>query len=318
MEKICIIVNPVSANGRGIREFKLVEDFIKSLTNAPKIFFTEYPLHAIEIAKNAFREGIHRIISFGGDGTHNEVLNGIIHGAEEKFKKSVLEFTEGDKEQLPTLAVVSIGSGNDFRKTLKLPKDVLTALKIALSNSAKPIDVGLFEHTDFSGNPARRFFLNILSGGFSGAVTEKANKGKKSIFGGLIYTLSLISTLLFITIPEGILKHGDNELNGKFFEFDIANGRYFGGGMLISPKADITDGLLNISVFKNYTGLEVLFKIKKLFDGTILTEKKLYHDFAKEIFVKTDPPSLIEADGEVLGYTPVKAKVVPKIIKVVY
>lgn len=318
MEKICIIVNPVSANGRGIREFKLVEDFIKSLTNAPKIFFTEYPLHAIEIAKNAFREGIHRIISFGGDGTHNEVLNGIIHGAEEKFKKSVLKFTEEDKEQLPTLAVVSIGSGNDFRKTLKLPKDVLTALKIALSNSGKPIDVGLFEHTDFSGNPARRFFLNILSGGFSGAVTEKANKGKKSTFGGLIYTLSLISTLLFITIPEGILKHGDNELNGKFFEFDIANGRYFGGGMLISPKADITDEFLNISVFKNYTGLEVLFKIKKLFDGTILTEKKLYHDFAKEIFVKTDPPSLIEADGEVLGYTPIKAKIVPKIIKVVY
>jgi len=318
MEKTCIIVNPVSANGKGLQEFKSVESFIKSLENPPKIFFTEHPLHAIELAKNAFKEGFTRIISFGGDGTHNEVLNGILLSAEEKFGKAVSDFSDEEKGKLPTLAVVSIGSGNDFRKTLKLPKDVKSTLKIAFSNSAKPIDVGVFEYINFSGNSARRFFLNILSGGFSGAVTDKANKGKKSIFRGLTYTLSLISTLLFITIPEGILKHGDNELNGKFFEFDIANGKYFGGGMLVSPKADITDGLLNISVFKNYTGLEVLFKIKKLFDGTILTEKKLYHDFAKEIFVKTEPLSLIEADGEVLGYTPVKAKAIPKIIKVVY
>ncbi|BAL81642.1 diacylglycerol/lipid kinase family protein [Caldisericum exile] len=318
MENICIIVNPVSANGKGLKEFKLVEGFLKSLKPTPKILFTEYPKHAIELSKSAFQSGFNRIISFGGDGTHNEVLNGILVGAQEKFKKSVFEFTEGEIKQIPILAVVSIGSGNDFRKTLKLPKDVISSLKIALTGEGKLIDVGLFEYVDFSGNPKSRFFLNILSGGFSGEVTDKANKGKKSIFRGLIYTLSLISTLLFITIPEGILKHGENELNGKFFEFDIANGKYFGGGMCVSPKADITDGLLNISVFKNYTGLEVLFKIKKLFDGTILTEKKLYHDFAKEIFVKTDPPSLIEADGEVLGYTPVKAVAVNKIIKVVY
>ncbi|MFU2158913.1 diacylglycerol/lipid kinase family protein [Caldisericum sp. AR60] len=318
MENICIIVNPVSSNGKGLKEFKLVENFIKSLENPPKILFTEYPKHAIELAKDAFHSGFNRIISFGGDGTHNEVLNGILMGAVEKFNKRVFEFNQDEVDKIPPLGVVSIGSGNDFRKTLKLPKDVLSALKIALTGTGKPIDVGLFEYVDFLGNPSQRFFLNILSGGFSGVVTNKANKSKKSIFRGLTYTLSLISTLLFITIPKGILRHGENELNGNFFEFDIANGKYFGGGMCVSPKAEVTDGLLNVSVFKNYKGLEVLFKIKKLFDGTILTEKKLYHDFVKEVFVKTDPPSLIEADGEVLGYTPVKARVIEKIIKVVY
>ncbi|MEM3385726.1 MAG: acylglycerol kinase family protein, partial [Nitrososphaeria archaeon] len=173
MEKIGVIVNPVASNGKGLKEFKEIEGFLNSLQQKPKIFFTEFPKHAIELAKNAFNEGYNRIISFGGDGTHNEVLNGILFGAEEKFKKSIFEFRETEINQIPTLGVVSIGSGNDFRKTLKLPKDILSSLKIALSNKGKFIDVGYFEYVDFEGIISKRFFLNILSGGFSGAVTEK-------------------------------------------------------------------------------------------------------------------------------------------------
>jgi len=129
--------------------------------------------------------------------------------------------------------------------------------------------------------------------------------------------MALISTLINLTIPDGVLKQQKKEdLNGKFFEFDVANGEYFGGGMHVSPKAIINDGFLNVSVFKDYTSIEILFKLKKLFDGTILTEKKLYHDFTKEVFIKTNPKSLVEVDGEVVGYTPVLAKVLENTVKI--
>jgi len=317
MDRTFIVVNPVSSQGKGLKEFERIKGLLENLPQTPTYAFSEYPTHAIELTKNAVSGGFTRIISFGGDGTHNEVLNGIIKGAEALFKKSFFELSDEEKNKLPALGIVSVGSGNDFRRSLNIPKDIEASLKIALLNPYRFIDVGYFEYKDFLGNLTSRYFLNILSGGFSGVVTDKANKGKKSILRGFTYLYALISTLLFLTIPEGILKHKKETINGKFFEFVIANGKFFGGGMLVSPKANLEDGLLNISLFKNYTGLEILFKVYKLFNGTILSEKKLYHDFVKEVFVKTEPKSLIEADGEVLGYTPVKVKVVEKAVKVV-
>jgi len=117
------------------------------------------------LQKNAFKEGFTRIISFGGDGTHNEVLNGVLLSAEEKFGKTVLNFSDEEKDKLPTLAVVSIGSGNNFRKTLKLPKDVKSTLKIVFSNSAKPIDVGGFRIHRFLGKSCKKIFPQYLKWG---------------------------------------------------------------------------------------------------------------------------------------------------------
>ena len=317
MEKTYIIVNPVASQGGCLKEFKKVRSILEALKEPAKISFTEYPKHAIELAKNAVKEGAERIVSFGGDGTHNEVLNGILLAAEEIFKKTAFELSDGEKAALPILGIVSVGSGNDFRKTLKIPKDTVNSLKIALFNRPLFTDAGYFEFEDYNGNSAKRFFLNILSGGFSGVVTDRANKGKKSIFKGLSYLFALISTLINLTIPDGVLKQQKkDDLNGKFFEFDIANGEYFGGGMHVSPKAIVNDGFLNVSVFKDYTSIEILLKIKKLFDGTILTEKKLYHDFTKEVFIKTTPKSLVEVDGEVVGFTPVLAKVLENTVKI--
>jgi len=317
VEKTYIIVNPVAAQGGCLKEFKKVKGILETLKEPAKVFFTEYPKHAMELARSAVKEGAERIVSFGGDGTHNEVLNGILLAAEELFKKTAFEFKESEKEALPTLGIVSVGSGNDFGKTLRIPKDTITSLKVALFNKPHFTDAGYFEFEDYDRNNAKRFFLNILSGGFSGVVTDRANKSKKSIFKGLSYLIALISTLINLTIPDGVLKQQKKEdLNGKFFEFDVANGEYFGGGMHVSPKAIINDGFLNVSVFKDYTSIEILFKLKKLFDGTILTEKKLYHDFTKEVFIKTNPKSLVEVDGEVVGYTPVLAKVLENTVKI--
>jgi YegS/Rv2252/BmrU family lipid kinase len=315
MEKICLIVNPAASGGRALKEYEMVKKSIDENKNITTLF-SEYPRHSIELSKKAFLSGFKKIISFGGDGTHNEVINGLFQGLKEMFPEGPEAANKDKQENIPTIGFVSIGSGNDLRKTLKLPKDIKQALEIALSQRTKWIDVGYFEFKDFDNKDASRYFVNILSGGFSGTVTMRANQAKKTVFKNIIYLNALLKTLLFATIPHGLLINGDNKIKGKFFEFDISNGKFFGGGMLLSPMSEIDDGYFNVSVFRNYTGLEVLFKIYKLYNGTITREKKLYYEQAKEAYIECNPKALIEADGEVIGFTPIKVKILENAVKV--
>jgi YegS/Rv2252/BmrU family lipid kinase len=315
VKKICLIVNPAAAGDRAIKEYEKIKHFLDENADLTTLF-SEYPKHSIELAKSAVLEGVQRIISFGGDGTHNEVLNGILQGAKEKFSKEVEKLSENEKAEIPSLGFVSIGSGNDLRKTLKLPKDIKEAFETAIFGKTKWIDAGYFEFKDFEGKDASRYFINILGGGFSGTVTMKANQAKKTIFKNIVYLNALLKTLIFSSAPHGVLLNGDKKVDGKFFEFDISNGKYFGGGMLLSPNSELDDGYFNVSVFRNYTGVEVLFKIYKLYNGTITKEKKLYYEKAKEVYIECSPKALLEADGEVIGFTPIKVKIVENAVQV--
>ncbi|PIW10744.1 MAG: hypothetical protein COZ65_01505 [Caldiserica bacterium CG_4_8_14_3_um_filter_35_18] len=317
MEKISLIVNPAAAGGAAQKEYKKIKETLEEEKIVVTTLFSEYAGHSIAIAKKVFLEGFSKVISFGGDGTHNEVLNGIFQGAKEKFKKVIEELSDTEKSKLPSLGLVSIGSGNDLRKTLKIPKDIKEALKIAIYGKERLIDAGYFEFKNFEGKDDSRYFLNVLSGGFSGTVTMKANQAKKTIFKNVIYLNALLKTLLFSGIPDGFLLNEDGRIDGKFFEFDVSNGKYFGGGMMVSPNSEIDDGNLDVSLFRDYTGIEVLFKIKKLYNGTIIKEKKLYHRKTKEVYIECTPKTLVEVDGEVVGYTPIKAKVIKNAINVI-
>jgi YegS/Rv2252/BmrU family lipid kinase len=316
MKKISLIVNPAAAGGAAQKEYSKIKKFLEEEKVIVTTLFSEYAGHSIPLAKKVFLEGFSKVISFGGDGTHNEILNGILQGVKEKFKKDIEKLSEIEKSQLPSLGLVSIGSGNDLRKTLNIPKDIQDALKIALYGKEKFIDAGYFEFKNFEGKDDSRYFLNILSGGFSGTVTMKANQAKKTIFKNFVYLNALLKTLLFSGIPDGFLLNEDGRIDGKFFEFDVSNGKYFGGGMMVSPKSEIDDGNLDISLFRNYKGIEVLFKLKKLYNGTIVKEKKLYYQKTKEVYIECTPKALVEVDGEVVGFTPIKAKVINNAIKV--
>ena len=126
MKKIFLVVNPAAAGGAALKEYEIIKKFLEEGKIKVTTLFSEYATHSINLAKKAFLEGFDKIISFGGDGTHNEVLNGIFQGVKEKFKKVIDELSDIEKSQLPSLGLVSIGSGNDLRKTLKIPKEKMT------------------------------------------------------------------------------------------------------------------------------------------------------------------------------------------------
>lgn len=316
MRKTYIIVNPKAGGGRAKFEFQKIQEKLKG-DSTIKAFFSDYAGHSIPLSKQAVLEGASKIISLGGDGTHFEVLNGMLEGVKELYKKDIQELSPSEKVNIPSLGIVSIGSGNDLKRTLKLPKDALSAFDIAFDGkNEKYLDIGQFEFIDFNGEKKTRYFMNILSGGFSGTVTLKANKSKSRYFGKFAYVYALLKTLIFSGVPDGFMLHENGKIEGKFFEFDISNGKYFGAGMLISPDSVMDDGYLNVSLFRNYTGIEVLFKIVKLYNGTIINEEKLFYEKTKDLFIECNPKAIIEADGEVVGYTPVKVKVLQNLVKV--
>lgn len=316
MEKIYLIANLEAAHGLAKRKFNLLRDTIDEMKVDVNILLSRYPGNSIKLAKDAFNQGATRIISFGGDGTHYEVINGILSAVRERFRREIYELTEEEKSIIPVLGIISVGSGNDFSKSLRLPRNLTSIFEVALRGTAKPIDVGLFECANDNGEKVTNYFLNVLSGGYSGFVVENVLKDEASLYKKFTYTKVALLKMFSYCVPEGIARTETREIHGKFFEFCITNGKYFAAGILVSPRSEIDDGYLNASIFESYKAVEVLFKITKLYNGSIVKEPKVYYENVKEIYVECDPPQVVEADGEMVGHTPVKVQVIEKAIKV--
>ncbi len=316
MEKIYLIVNLKAAGGLAKKKFSLLRKTIEEMKIDVNVLFSEYTGNSIELAKKAFNQNATRIISFGGDGTHYEVINGILTAVKERYNKEIYNLTDEEKSTIPVLGIISVGTGNDFSKSLKLPKNFIDAFLIALNGVPKYLDVGLFECVNSNGEKNSNYFFNVLSGGYSGLVVENVLKSNVFIFKKLTYIKVALCKMFSYFLPEGIVRTENREIHGKFFEFDITNGKYFAAGILVSPQAKLDDGYLNVSIFENYKGIEMLFKLKKLYDGSIIEEPKVHSENAKEIYVECNPPQIVEADGELAGHTPIKVRVIEKAIRV--
>ncbi|WP_292662613.1 lipid kinase YegS [Nitratifractor sp.] len=170
-------------------------------------------------------DGIDRIVAGGGDGTLNGVLNAMM--ALEEAKR-------------PELAILPLGTANDFATAAEIPLDPYDALLMAINGESRPVDVGCVN---------ARYFLNVASGGFGAQVTTETPPELKSILGGGAYALTGILKLFSFTPVRGTLRIGEYRFEGSSFATAVCNGRQAGGGMLLSPEACIDDGLLDIALF---------------------------------------------------------------------
>ncbi len=311
-----MIANLEAAGGLSKRKFESLRNTIDIMKIDVNILLSEYAGNSTKLAKDAVNQGATRIISFGGDGTHYEVINGILSAIRDRFNKQIYELTEEEKSTIPVLGIISVGSGNDFSKSLRLPRNLTGIFQVALSGTSKPIDIGLFECENANGEKVTNYFLNVISGGYSGFVVENVLKGDFSLYKKFTYTKVALLKMFSYCLPEGVARTETREIHGKFFEFCVTNGKYFAAGILVSPRSEIDDGYLNVSIFESYKAVEVLFKLTKLYDGSIVKEPKVYYENVKKVYVECDPPQVVEADGEMVGHTPVKAQVIEKAIRV--
>lgn len=300
-----VIVNPNAGNRKGQKDWKRISALFTREEIGITAAFTERKGHAIELTNQAIREGFRKIIVVGGDGTLNEVINGI-------FLQDYCPTTE------MTIGLIPVGTGNDWGKMFGIPLVYEGAVKVIKESKTLIHDVGVVSyHT--SNELHKRYFINIAGLGFEALVVKKTNKQKdKGHSNKAIYFLNLLTSLVSYRKTTAEITIDGSTSRARIFSINVGNGRYCGGGMRQTPEALPDDGLLDVTVIREMGRLEIIRNLKLLYDGTILSHPKVDGYRTKNIRISTDSLLYAEADGELLGHTPAEFSIIPASVKVVY
>jgi YegS/Rv2252/BmrU family lipid kinase len=299
-----IIVNPVSSNKNTAKEWPQFEKALLDSGYEFEVVMTERPGHATELARQGLKAGYKTIMSVGGDGTMNEVINGF--------------FEDGKLlDEDSRLVVFSRGTGCDFIKTLGLKKGIENLLDVLDRNEPKRIDVGLVKFVDPVGKAVTRYFLNVADIGIGAETTNRVNNHSKLLKGFLSFMLGAVSTITFYKNKDfEVVIDGETVLNARMNSVIVANGRYFGGGMKVAPEALIDDGVFDIIILGDLSKLELIKSFPLISEGTHLSHPKVKLYRGSKVKVRSSGKGLIEVDGEIPGYDAAEFELLPKTLSI--
>ncbi|MCS6874169.1 MAG: diacylglycerol kinase family lipid kinase [Pyrinomonadaceae bacterium] len=303
-----VIVNPKSASGSTRSRWTEIASDLRAHFGAFRVAFTKSQGDAIKIAFEAAKRGKKFIIACGGDGTVNEVANGIISSGE-------------DVE----LGVLPSGTGGDFRRSLKISTEIRQAARQLREGQTRRLDVGKISFINFNGKGDVRYFLNVASFGLSASVIRRVKTGIRfdwlptEIRGRVSFALSTLQEIISAnSVRLRICLDSDREGIINTLNFCICNARFFGGGMKIAPNAKLDDGLLDVVNIGDIGTLKILLNSYSLYAGTHLKLQEVKATLTKTIEAEPfDKKKIrIEADGELIGRLPAKFEVIHKALKV--
>jgi len=304
MDKIFIVVNPVSANKTTAREWPLYEKVLSDAGFEFEAELTEYTGHAAELTRKALKHGYKTIMSVGGDGTMNEVVNG---------------FFDNDRlvDENSRLVVFSRGTGCDFVRTLGINKNIEDLLDILKRNREKQIDVGRLNLVCADGNMPARYFLNIADIGIGAETADRVNKNSKRLSGFLSFMLGTLSTVvLYKNKNFEVVIDDEVYLNGIMNSVIVANGKYFGGGMMVAPDAVMDDGVFDIIILGNLSKPDIIKSFPLIYKGKHMNHPKLKYYRGSKVKVTSGGKGLIEVDGEIPGRADAVFELLPKALKI--
>ena len=302
-----IIANPRSGRGKVGSHLVEIERFLADAGLSYRVVRTTHPGHATEAARDALAGGERYLVAAGGDGTVHEVINGMIADGQPVAADAVL-------------GVVAAGSGCDFVRSFGLPGDAVLGARHLVGDSVRSIDVGTITVASGASSGSgpgsagvTRYFANIAEAGLGGAVVART-AGLPGFLGGAKYLCGFWLTLPGFG-PRTVRVEADGqEFEWRAFNVVVANCRFYGGGMQISPKSDPCDGALEALVMTGPKS-DAFTTVPKVYRGTHLPHRNIAELRASQIRVEADPPFPIEADGEILGVTPATFGVIPAAIR---
>jgi diacylglycerol kinase (ATP) len=298
-----LIINPTSASGAACARWAQLEGVLHRAGLHFDVALTQASGHATQLAAQAAQHGHDVVACLGGDGTVNEVLNGLMM-----------------HEMRPTLAIIPCGTGSDFARALKLPHAPHEVLALLQRGTPQEMDVGIVT-CQHAGQTVQRHFINIAGIGFDGEVSAQMNRSSKR-GGSLAYFANVFKVLGRYKNKRATvtIKNGDHEqcIKGTFNSIVIANGQYFGGGMWVAPKASWCDGLLDVVLIGDVSRAEFVATFPKIYRGTHLSHPKVRSFRATEVRIESHPQehALLEAEGELFGAAPATVRVLPGACKV--
>jgi YegS/Rv2252/BmrU family lipid kinase len=299
------VVNPNAGNGKGKKDWDRISGLFAKENIQISVRFTEKKGQAIEFTRDAIGSGFRKIISVGGDGTLNEVVNGVF----------TQDFCSSKEVKI---GMIPVGTGNDWGRMFRIPLVYEGAVNVIKENKIMPHDIGIISYY-IGSEQQKRYFINIAGLGFEALVVNKTNKQKdKGKSSQAIYFYNLLSSLVSYKKPDVKIIIDGIISSCKIFSINVGNGRYCGGGMRQTPDALPDDGLLDITVIKEMSRFEVIKSLKLLYDGTILSHPKVDGYRSNNLKVTSESVIFAEADGESLGHTPLEFGIIPAGINVVY
>ncbi|MFW9997320.1 MAG: diacylglycerol/lipid kinase family protein, partial [Candidatus Odinarchaeota archaeon] len=281
MKDVFLVINPVAAGGRVETIWReQIKPLMDSYDLEYDFEFTSSPQHAIEIARTRVNEGYKIICSVGGDGTANEVLNGIL---------------KADKAAI--FSAIPAGTGNDIPTVYGIPEeDLEAAVQCLVRGQDKTFDVGYCETAD-------RYFVGVASMGFDAKVADRTNKGSKRLSRTRSYQLALVKTLLKFKPYDLLIRiDGEQTVEGQRMLLAIGNGKRYGGGMHICPDAEVTDGKFAVTTLRKISRITLLRFFPTVYDGNHLAHGSVETFEGGSIHVDSPKKQcLYQIDGEIMG-----------------
>jgi YegS/Rv2252/BmrU family lipid kinase len=300
-----VIVNPNAGHGKGRKDWSRISSLLEKYGISFQVCFTEARRHAIVIANKAVKSGFRKFIVVGGDGTLNEVVNGV-------FSQRTCPGSD------ITLGMIMVGTGNDWGRLFGIPSDYESAVNLIHEGKTRLQDAGIVYYYHGTSRQ-KRYFINIAGLGFDAVVVKRTNLQKeKGRSGKALYFYNLLRSLL-----QYKHTHVTVEIDGKksindVFTISIGIGKYSGGGMMQTPNAIPDDGLFDVTVIKNIRKGEVIRSLKMLYNGSILDHPKIEGHRGRVVLIDSDPLIHLEADGESLGHSPIELRSLPRSINIIY
>lgn len=289
-----VILNPDAGS------VKKVADVVRRIRHLPNVEVrrTARKGDAVRFARTALRKGCEMIVAAGGDGTLNEVVNGI-----------------GATNSKVRLGLIPLGTGNDFARTLGLPTDLDEAIAVLAAGHTRAIDLVRVTSDKV------RYFVNVSAGGFSGLVNEKLTPAMKKTWGPLAYLRSAVAALPQLRAYRTKVSFTKGKRSAQstlsLYNVVIANGRYVGGGTLIAPKASIDDGLLDVILIKERSAAKLALLAAQGALGNHLSSDAIVFRRAARVTVNSRPGMWFNVDGELVGNDPATFEVLPRALQFV-
>jgi diacylglycerol kinase (ATP) len=283
--KYNFIVNPISGQGAGKLAPPEIDRYAKELQLDYEIVITEHPGHAIDLAQRAAIDGTGYVISVGGDGTSNEVLNGIMQAWNQGYRDT-------------TMGILGVGRGNDFAFGFGILPGLEEGFRVIRKNQPRFVDVGLIVGGDF---PRGRYFGNGVGIGFDAVVGFEAAKLTR-VHGFLNYVVAALRTIfLYFHAPTLRIEYDGQILTQPSLMVSVMNGRRMGGGFMMAPNAAKDDGLLDLCIAGQVSRMGILLLIPKFMKGTQASHPQIKTARAAKINIFAMDGSLpAHADGETI------------------
>lgn len=258
---------------------------------------TESSNHAIEIVSRSIRQGERRIVAAGGDGTVNAVINGMM-----------LQTSDAE------LAVLPLGTANDWCASLGVPDDLRHALSLIDAWHSRPLDI-----IELESPHVRRFYANVATGGNSQRVTESITPELKRTWGALCYLRGAIGIVSNLQTFHASISFDDGPAEQfNVWNIIVANGRTSAGRLMVAPKARLDDGLLDVVIIRDGSVLDLAeMTMQFLTSQSYVASDQVEYRQAKSIAMTSEPPLLFSIDGDLVEEQPFRFRVIPKGINVV-